>query len=99
MAIQWVLLCMIFMVILTLIGVKIKRLGLKKFVIDMIVIAEEIYQHGQNDEKFNYVFDRLYALLPTFIRFFISKKMVQYFIQKIFNEIKTALDYPNKNEV
>lgn len=71
----------------------IKKLGLRKFLIQMIVVAEEMFEHGQNDDKFNYVFDQFYQRLPAMFRMLVTQNMIKKFIQATFEEIKLALDY------
>lgn len=72
---------------------QIKKKGLRKTAIEFIVLAEEKFKQGQNAEKFNYVLNAVYELLPSFLKIFITKSMIIDFIQKIFDEIKVALDY------
>ena len=75
---------------------KIKKIGLKDFAIDMIIKAEYIYKKGENEEKMNYVIDKVIGFLPGPIQFFITRDLVRYFIQKIFDGVKKALDYVPK---
>lgn len=75
---------------------KVKKIGLKDFAIDMIIKAEYIYNKGENEEKMNYVIDKVIGFLPGPIQFFITRDLVRYFIQKIFDGIKKALDYVPK---
>lgn len=72
---------------------KIKTKGLKTAAIEFIVNAEKEFQKGQNSEKMEYVYNALIALLPTPIKLFITKQTLINFIQKIFDEVKIALDY------
>ena len=78
---------------------QIKKKGLKEFVTQMIVKAEDIYKKGQNDEKFNYVLEKVIAMIPMPLQLFITEDMVKNFIQKVFDSVKTALDYTPKKEV
>lgn len=75
---------------------KVKRLGIRKFLVELIVLAEQIYEKEQTNEKFEYCFERLYQLLPSYIRLFITKSMIEKFVQLTFDEIKIALDYQEK---
>jgi len=72
---------------------KIKKNGLRGTVVNMIVKAEDMYNHGANEEKINYVIDKIIALIPVPFSFFITRNTVRKFIQNIFDEIKNALDY------
>ena len=73
-----------------------KKKGLRGVVVDLIVIAEKEFKQGENEEKLNYVIDKLIALIPTPFNLFITRETVKKFIQKIFDEVKEALDYQKK---
>lgn len=77
---------------------QIKKNGLKEFATQMIVKAEDMYKKGQNDEKFNYVVEKVIAMIPMPLQLFITEDMVKDFIQKVFDSVKTALDYTPKKE-
>ena len=77
---------------------KARKIGLKDFAIDMIIKAEYIYNKGENEEKMSYVIEKVIGFLPGPIQFFITEDLVRYFIQKIFDGIKKALDYEPKKE-
>lgn len=72
---------------------QIQKKGLKKTVVDFIVEAEELYNQGENEEKITYVIDNIIALIPMPLRLFITTSCVKKFIQKIFDEVKKAVDY------
>lgn len=78
---------------------QIKKSGLKEFATQMIVKAEDMYKKGQNDEKFNYVLEKVIAMIPKPLQLFITEDMIKNFIQKVFDSVKTALDYIPKKEV
>ena len=80
------------------IALQIKMNGLKDFATQMIVKAEDMYKKGQNDEKFNYVVEKVIAMIPMPLQLFITEDMVKNFIQKVFDSVKTALDYTPKKE-
>ncbi len=77
--------------------ITIKKQGLREFAINLIVEAEKIFEYGKNSEKFNYVFQKVYDKLPSFLKFIITKEYVINFIQKVFDDIKIALDYKDEN--
>ena len=77
---------------------QIKKNGLKEFATQMIVKAEDMYKKGQNDEKFNYVVEKVIAMIPMPLQLFITEDMVKNFIQKVFDSVKTALDYTPRKE-
>lgn len=76
---------------------QIKKKGLKQFAVDFIVKAEDMYNHGDNEGKLNYVIDKVIAMIPTPLNFFITRDAVKAFVQSVFDSVKKALDYvPNK---
>ena len=78
---------------------QIKKKGLKEFATEMIVKAEDMFEQGENQEKLNYVIDKVIAMLPTPLQFFITRDAVKNFVQSVFDTVKKALDYvPNKEE-
>jgi F0F1-type ATP synthase membrane subunit a len=72
---------------------QIKKKGLKGFVTEIIIEAEDTFEEGKNSEKMNFVIDKVIALIPMPLSLFITRETVQDFIQKIFDSIKLALDY------
>lgn len=70
---------------------EISKKGLRQSVIDLIVYAESMTV--ENEEKMNYVIDKVIALIPMPLNLLLTRSTVQKFIQKIFDEIKKALDY------
>lgn len=78
---------------------QIKKKGLKDFAIDMIIKAEDMFKKGENDEKMNYVIDKVILMIPMPFSLFITRETVKEFIQKIFDDIKKTLDYQPKKEV
>ena len=76
---------------------QIKKKGLRQFAVDFIVKAEDMYNKGDNEEKLNYVIDKVIALIPAPLNFFITRETVKAFVQSVFDSVKKALDYvPNK---
>lgn len=77
---------------------QIKKKGLKQFATEMIVKAEDMFKKGENQEKLNYVIDKVIGMLPKFLQFFITRESVQKFVQSVFDTVKKALDYVPKKE-
>lgn len=75
---------------------QIKKKGLKEFATEMIVKAEDMYKQGENQEKLNYVIDKVIAMLPRPLQFFITREAVKKFVQSVFDTVKKALDYVPK---
>ena len=75
---------------------QIKKKGLKEFATEMIVKAEDMYKQGENQEKLNYVIDKVIAMLPRPLQFFITREAVQKFVQSVFDTVKKELDYVPK---
>lgn len=77
---------------------QIKKKRLKQFATEMIVKAEDMYKKGENQEKLNYVIDKVIAMLPKPLQFFITRDAVKNFVQSVFDTVKKALDYVPKKE-
>lgn len=77
---------------------QIKKKGLKQFATEAIVKAEDMYKKGENQEKLNYVIDKVIAILPKPLQFFITRDAVKNFVQNVFDTVKKALDYVPKKE-
>ena len=91
------IIALFFIAIIIYLAWQIKKKGLKDTVVTMIVKAENMYNKGDNEEKINYVIDKIIALVPIPLQFFITREAIRKFIQKTFDEVKKALDYvPNK---
>ena len=71
----------------------IKKKGLREIAISLIVMAEDNYMKGQNAEKMDFAINKLIESIPIPFSLFVTKDSVRKFIQKIFDEIKEALDY------
>lgn len=90
----------IFLGILLYVIWELKKKGLRKTVVDLIVIAEELFKDGEGNEKMNYVIDSIVVLLPLPLRVVLTRNTIRRFAQKIFDLIKDALDYiPEENLV
>lgn len=76
----------------------IKLKGLRQTAIDLIAHAEEAYERGKNNEKFQAVFDGILNALPAPAKVFLNETTINYFIQSIFDSIKVALDAKSKEE-
>ena len=77
---------------------EIKKKGLKTSIIEFIVKAEEHFKQGENEEKMNYVIDKIIVLVPLPFSLIITREMVKKIIQNVFDEIKKALDYRQVEE-
>lgn len=78
--------------------VEINKIGLRQYIINCIAYAEKNIIYGKNEEKFNYVYDKVYSVIPKLLKPFFTKKKVKKFIQLIFDEIKEALDTKKKTK-
>ena len=87
------IIALFFIVGIIYIAWQIKKNGLRGAVINLIVKAEDMYNKGDNEEKINYVIDKVIALLPLPFQLLITRETIRKFIQKVFDEIKKALDY------
>lgn len=71
------------------------RAGTYKLVLE----AEKVItgtKRGQ--ERFEYVFKRLYLLVPTWLQFFVSEELLREKLQAWFIELKDYLDDGKKNQ-
>ena len=75
---------------ISLIVYNIRKLGLRQFAINLISQAENMAV--KNSEKMDYCIDQFIKVIPAPINLFITREMIRAFIQKIFDEIKIALD-------
>lgn len=86
-----IILAIIFSLVLILFTLQILNKGLRKTTIDLIVDVESKFK--DNEQKFNTVVNGVLMMLPSTIRTLIPTKLVEILVQKIFDEIKIALDY------
>lgn len=91
--IQTAIIVLLFIVFILYLFWQLKKKGLRPFIVDFIVKAEEMFNQGQNEEKMNYVIDKIIALVPLPLSLVITRNMVKSIIQNVFDEIKKALDY------
>ena len=77
---------------------QIKKKGLRAAAVDLIVKAEEMFRQGDNENKLNYVIDKIIAIIPMPLSLFITRDSVKSFIQSVFDETKKALDYVPRKE-
>lgn len=70
---------------------KIFKNGLRKTAIDFIVEAERLYDNGGT--KKSYVIEQLSKIIPFPFSLFVSEKIIDQFMEKVFEEIKDALHY------
>jgi hypothetical protein len=71
---------------------QIQKQGLRGTIIQLIAMAESMYAKGDNAHKFDYVYNKIYSLLPAAFRVLVTEAEIKAFIQKVFDEIKVALD-------
>ena len=70
----------------------IKLKGLRQTAIDLIVEAENAYDKGKNNEKFQTVVKGVISVLPAYARIFLNEETINFFVQSVFDSIKIALD-------
>ena len=90
---ELIILALFFIGAIAYIAWVIKKNGLRGMVIKLITKAEDMYEQGQNEEKLNYVIDKVIAILPMPFSLFVTRNTIKKLIQKIFDEVKEALDY------
>lgn len=95
-------LCIILLIIACIVSLlvlwyKVQKEGLRKTIIDLILVAEKSFSAGRGTDKMDYVIGNVLNILPTPIKGIITIDMVEKFIQNIFDEIKEVLEYGTKN--
>lgn len=99
-AANWLPLLIVILLILAFIVMVIylcKKKGLRKVALEAILEAENFYNSTTGQERLDmailYVYSRLPIYLTVIIPEPVMKKVLKNFIQKVFNDIKDALDY------
>ena len=87
---QIILMCIVGLIFILFIAWQIVKKGLRQSIIDMIVLAEETIEN--NEEKFDTVVNGVIVKLPVPFNMIITTNTVKKLVQKIFDEIKIALD-------
>ena len=78
---------------------QIKKKGLRATAVDLIVKAEDMFKQGDNENKLNYVIDKIISItIPKPLSIFITRDSVKSFVQSVFDETKKALDYVPRKE-
>ena len=78
---------------------QIKKKGLRATAVDLIVKAEDMFRQGDNENKLNYVIDKIISIIiPKPLRLFITRDSVKSFVQSVFDETKKAVDYVPRKE-
>jgi cbb3-type cytochrome oxidase subunit 3 len=90
---ELIILVLFFIAVIVYIAWQIKKNGLRGAAINLIVEAEKNFVKGENEGKINYVIDKVIALIPMPFSLLITRDVIRQFIQKIFDEVKNALDY------
>lgn len=81
---------------------QIKKNGLRRFTIEMITRAEEVFEKGRNSDKMQYVIGSIKTALGMtklgkILSIFVTDENIEKFIQNVFDEVKKALDYTPNN--
>lgn len=78
---------------------QIKKKGLRATAVDLIVKAEDMFRQGDNENKLNYVIDKIISItIPKPLSLFITRDSLKSFVQSVFDETKKALDYVPRKE-
>ena len=65
---------------------------IRKYVYELFVKAENEFQHGENDEKFEYVICLAKGAIPSPFNLFITEKLLREVVQLWFHLCKDLLD-------
>lgn len=87
-----ILLAVVVVIAVLFIAWTIYKKGLRQVIIDLIVLAERQFGSGEGRAKFNAVVNGVLVKLPIPFNM-IPAKFIEALVQKIFDEIKEALDY------
>lgn len=88
-----------FIILLGYLFIRIKKEGLRPVVVDLIVKAENMFRHGENQKKLQWVVDMLSKVIPPPFNVFVTSEMLIGFIEEVFKVIKPALDNkPQEND-
>lgn len=71
----------------------VKKNGLRTAAIQLIVKAEELFGSKTGQQKMEYVVNAIKAMIPSPFNLLITTDAVNAFCQKVFDEVKEALDY------
>ncbi len=58
----------------------------------LMLEAERVFGYGAGKQKFEYVFKQLYAIIPRWLRLFITEQYFREALQKWYNMIKDYFD-------
>ena len=87
-----------FLILLGYLFIRIKKEGFRPVVVDLIVKAENMFNHGENQKKLQWVVDMLSKVIPAPFNVFITTEMLIAFIEEVFKVIKPALDNKPKED-
>ena len=91
-----IILVLSFVILIACLFYQIKKNGLRKVAMDIILRAEELLGSGKGKEKMQYAITQFIALLPAPLRLFVTPQAVEAFIQDVFDDIKETLEYKNE---
>ena len=91
-----IVLVLSFVILVACLFYQIKKNGLRKVAMDIILRAEELLGSGKGKEKMQYAITQFLVLLPMPLRLFITPQAVEAFIQEVFDDIKETLEYKNE---
>ncbi len=87
-----------FIIMLGYLIIRIRMEGFKPVIVDLIVKAENMFEHGENREKMEWVVNTLIKIIPAPYNMFITTEGLISFIQSVFDVIKPALDNKPKEK-
>ena len=82
-----------FLILIGCLYYQIKKNGLRKVAIDIILKAEMLLGSGKGKEKMQYAITQFLVLLPKPLKLFFTVESIENFIQDVFDDIKEALEY------
>jgi hypothetical protein len=68
-----------------------KKEWVKRTLLRLVVTAEEEYGSGTGLVKYNVVIDEFYNIMPKILKVFISRKMIDFYLEEALNKLKELL--------
>lgn len=75
-----------------------KKIEIYKIIQGLVCEAEIRFGSGTGDLKYEYVVNKIYTLLPFYVKMFVSEKLLDIWIETAVDELQEILDREIKKE-
>lgn len=75
-----------------------KKIEIYKIIQGLVCEAEIRFGSGTGDLKYEYVVNKIYTLLPFYVKMFVSEKLLDIWIETAVDELQEMLDREIKKE-